>query len=343
MKKVVILLSLLLFGVNTFAVEYNFLVLPMNLVNNQTTDLININTEELFANKIINQIIMTNLALTPNIKTLKSTAKAQNDETDIESLMEYFNTKNAIIITSKVELQNSSDEKKFWSKLELPMITDNSNNLRVITKVELLKDNKKIWKNIYFKYISVSNNNLNKFSKHLSKTEIFNEYYEQLAVNVIKEIKDFDKNIFYSTHKINLEPEDKINESPKIIESNKQESKPTEKTFSEIDKIQNKESNTTLKPNLELKENVTPQVNIKFIDKIKESVSLKNDNIQQEIGEKNIRNKDSSDKNMYIISPKTTVKNLTPISENQQNQLQNLKWTDKIKLKYNNFIKKFKK
>ena len=297
----------------SFSEGYNVLVIPQGCVETSSNTYIgNMNIEEMLAKKIIDRMEYTGTACSPTMQVLKISIM-NNPDVSINKISPMANSKilsgaygvpKVLLLSSRVELLNEHKQKRFWDKLELPVLTQSGSSSRVVTTVTLYnaKTDEVLWSDVYYKNIdSVSSGNTNG-----EKLAYLNRYYDELIPRIFENIRDSKETHAIMVKDKSLLQSENTNTTTKNEFSLKKSIEKFKTSFVNKKTKENKtvisSSRSKTQSNLEMKEK-TKQPNV--LEKFKEVCHLKKTNSDVEIAKKEITsNREKEEK----VSDKKEVK-----------------------------------
>ena len=330
------------------AEEFTVLVIPNCVVDSAHKNIVgNVNIEELLARKFIIKLEDSDVAYAPTLQTIKISIKnnpqvtqnMNNPMGNMKILSGLYGVSNVLLISSKTAVQAASEQKEFWNKLNLPVISPNEANTKLITTVTLYntKKDEVIWSDVFYHRIS----SISGVKNNYEKIRVVNAYYDELIPKIINNMRSSKE-----THAIRVTSQEQVKKASKaftfnmirITGKNPDAISPSDKKL--IDMIMNKTPNKSgkthffakknvnstkqeivkntsekkstavktakkIKPNLEPKENVvSTKPKESFLSKLKNSVHLKYDNLRQDY-EANKRKNIAEQEQKKLISNKT--------------------------------------
>ncbi len=184
-----------------FAGEYKVLVIPNSCIDStkkHTIDTVDI--EELLSKKIINRMEDTGMACAPTIDILRISIlnnpyyvqKAVNPINNAKIISNSYNVYKVILVSSKLEVISPVQQKEFWQKLNLPVISQHESNTQLVTTVTMydMKSNQILWSDVYYQKVDQIGNNINKYNDNKTKLTAVNNYYDKLANNVLRDLSE---------------------------------------------------------------------------------------------------------------------------------------------------------
>ena len=275
MKRVlvfVLTLCITLFGKMAFASGYNVLVIPSGVVGESHNHMFGkTDIEELLTRSIIWHMEDMEIANVPSIATLKISIKNNpnynSNDTDslnnLKAIAKSYGVNKVMLVTSKLEIQSNLEQKRFWNKLDLPVITPIDSNVRIVTKVKLLNPhtNEILWNDVYYKNTDTLGVGVNGYSNNDSRLNAIMAYYDNLSVKILTDIKN--------------------NKEAKAVMVSPQEEK---KELKPLSLIKRSGVNVTIPISTKVKSNMNPidinkgQKNTSKIDTIKDNVKYKVEN-----------------------------------------------------------------
>ena len=254
-----------------FAEGYNVLVIPYCAIDTSRRNTMgNVDIEEMLARKFISKMDKDGMANAPTMNVLKISIKnnpkvvpnSSEPMSNVRAIAKAYGVSKVLLIMSKTELQNASQQKNFWNKLDLPVITQSEANVKLVTTVTMYdaKEDEIMWNDVYYKKMNLIGEG--NYESNKSKLAYINEYYDDLIPKVLMNIRDSKE-----THAIMLtsEPQDVESEKKyekenflvafwenlKNIFSQRQAAKEREKQA----KLAAKREQKKIKPDLNMKEN----------------------------------------------------------------------------------------
>ena len=329
MKRVIVFLIACLVSINAcFATSYNLIVLPSSLV--KKTDkciLCNKNLEEILAEELVNTIIEDEKYSAPEMTLVKKTISTNPQLNSIlekeekrKIVGQIYGSNRVLFLTIKYDIKslNAGENSKSYEKM---VILTNSSTLKLITKVELYDtaNNKLVWSDAYCKNTNLETVNNNNFS-------YLTGYYKKLAKQIIEGLK--------------IQPEIKCSDVAKPSKIEPQEDVKTE--FQELNHTTVAPQpiyNSNIKPQLQLKEDVSVEQSVKNSSITKENnkssegfksliknvgFDLKKSTPQTEIKPEQIKTTTPTVQPTYTnihVSPRKNSRNFTPKFDNSVNDI----------------------
>ncbi len=244
----------------------NSSVMPKNINKVDNTDI-----EKLLARKIIDNMEKAGSDYAPTLDVLRISIINNSDfdkntkepMKNVKALSRAYGIPKVILISSKTEIITANEQKEFWNKMNLPVLTQPEANIKVTTTVKLYnsKTDEIIYSDVFYKRLNVIGSDMNNEQRKLSA---LNEYYDELLPRLfdgIKESKETHAKIISSSDM----PKIKTNEATPVLMY-----KPVTK-----EKTSEKTVTRKVKPDLTVKENVTAEKKEGFMTKLKGCFKLK--------------------------------------------------------------------
>ena len=142
------------------AEEYSMIVVPTCSVSKMHSVKIgNVNIEELLAQKFITKAEALGTINAPTINELRISIKnnpsiLSNDDyiSNAKILSDAYGVPVILLLSSDTKMQDSIEQKTFWQKLNMPVITQQEPTTKLVTTLTLVnaKNNEVIWSDIYY-------------------------------------------------------------------------------------------------------------------------------------------------------------------------------------------------
>ena len=204
MKRVLVFLitlCIILLGKAVQASGYNVLVIPTGIIGTSHNHMFGkTDIEELLTRSLIWHMEDMDIANAPSITTLKISIKnnpnydanAIDPFNNLKAIAKSYGVTKVMLVSTKLEIQSNSDQKKFWNKLDLPVITPVDSNLRIVTKIQLInpQTNEILWNDMYYKNTDTLGIGVNGYSNSDSKLNAIMAYYDNLSVKILTDIKN---------------------------------------------------------------------------------------------------------------------------------------------------------
>ncbi len=274
---------------------YTALVIPnSSVVPKRINKVYNTDIEKLLARKIIDKMEKAGSDYAPTLDVIRISIINNSDFNknskepmeNVKTLSKAYGIAKVVLISSKTEIISANEQKEFWNKMNLPVLTQPEANIKVTTTIKLYnsKTDEIIYSDVFYKKLNVTGNDLNNEQRKLCA---LNEYYDELLPRLfdgMKESKETHAKII-STSDV---PKIKTNEATPVL------------MYKPIIKEKTSEKTTItrkVKPDLAVKENVTAEKKEGFMTKFKGYFKHKYANKTK-----------SSDKKVATKSEKTNVK-----------------------------------
>lgn len=191
--------------------EYSIIVVPVCSVSSTPSVKIgNVNIEELLAQKFITKAESLGTANAPTISELRISIKnnpnivlSKDDYiSNAKMLSEAYGVPVILLLSSGTKMQDSVEQKTFWQKLNMPVITQQEPTTKLVTTLTLVnaKSNEVIWSDIYYHKIESNIYSLN----DKEKLSMINSYYDELVPRILGNMRSTKE-----THAIMLKPDQK--------------------------------------------------------------------------------------------------------------------------------------
>lgn len=307
-KILIALTIMILCSMPVFAERYNVLVIPYCAIDTTRQNKMgNVDIEEMLARKFISKMENDGMANAPTINVLHISIKnnpnfiqnAENPMTNVRALAKSYGVSKVLLIMSSTEVQNPHQQKDFWTKLDLPVITHPETNMRLVTTVKMYdaKTDEVTWSDVYYKHVNKIGNVIHDLETPEDRLSAINSYYDELIPKVLDNIEGSKE-----THAIMLTslPKDaKINtsvtkENPIIVFienlKNSFEARRLEKERIKREKALAKSNKNKIKPNFEMQETLAEknQQNKGFFSKIIKAFNWKFYIVKQDLKIKNV-------------------------------------------------------
>lgn len=200
--RIVIAFFIILSGIiPVFAEGYDILVIPVSVITtSKKCTVANVDIEDLLAKKIVDKMELESIAYSPNTNILKISIK-NNSDFKHEALDCFENAKilsnsygvpRVLLISSKIELINPDQQKKFWNKLDLPVLIQPESNMKLITTVTLYngKDDEVVWSDTYYKKLNLTGEGINNYNTDSARLTAIYAYYNELIPKIFENMKD---------------------------------------------------------------------------------------------------------------------------------------------------------
>ena len=276
-----------------FAGEYNVLVIPYCAIDTTRQNKMgHVDIEEMLARKFIAKMENDGMANAPTVSVLNISIKnnpnfvrnAADPMINVKALSKSYGVSRVLIIKSKTEVQNPNQQKVFWTKLDLPVITHPESNIRLVTTVTMYnaQSDSVIWSDVYYKQINKMGM-IGDDESITAKISAINDYYDELIPKVLDNIEGSKE-----THAIMLTSlpedafvEDKVTAENPIVaffENIRQafEKRRLKKEKIKREKLAEKTKKNQIKPNLTMQEKLTEQNNnLGFFGRLKKTFNWK--------------------------------------------------------------------
>lgn len=293
LRIIVIALIIALCRIHVYAGEYNVLVVPYCAIDTTRQNKMgNVDIEEMLARKFIAKMENDGMANAPTVSVLNISIKnnpdfvrnAADPMINVKALSKSYGVPRVLIIKSKTEVQNPNQQKVFWTKLDLPVITHPESNIRLVTTVTMYnaQSDSVLWSDVYYKQINKMGS-LGDDESISSKISAINDYYDQLIPKVLDNIEGSKE-----THAIMLTslPEDAFVEDKVTVENpivaffenirQAFEKRRLKKEKIKREKLAEKTKKNQIKPNLTMQEKLTEQNNnLGFFGRLKKTFNWK--------------------------------------------------------------------
>lgn len=188
-------------SLSSFAEEYNFLVIPNSIIDTAHRTIIGkTDIEELLAKKFIDKLEASDTANAPTVNVLKISIinnpnfkyYAENPLDNAKIIANAFGISKVLIISSTTEVKNPAQQKEFWKKMGLPVITNPEPNVRVVTRVTMynVKDDEVLYSDVFYKNLNFTGTDINVYDMGTPKLTAVNSYYEELIPKMFENVKD---------------------------------------------------------------------------------------------------------------------------------------------------------
>ena len=177
---------------------YTALVLPNSSVSPKVVNRVdNTDIEKLLARKIIDKLEKTGMDYAPTLNVLRISiinnanynSNSIEPMNNVKAIAKAYGISKVILVSSKTEILSAGQQKEFWNKMNLPVITPSESGVKVTTTVTLYnsKTDEVIYSDVFYKKLNVIGNDVSNEHKKLSA---INDYYDELLPRLFDEIRD---------------------------------------------------------------------------------------------------------------------------------------------------------
>ncbi|MCD8378147.1 MAG: hypothetical protein LUB59_05085, partial [Candidatus Gastranaerophilales bacterium] len=330
-------LAIFIYGTVSHAEEYSVLVVPAGLVGiNHNSSIGNTNIEEILARKLIKAFEYSKTACAPSMSTLKISImnnsnfipKAVNPINNTKIISKSYGVSKVVLISSKIEFQNALQQKSFWNRMEMPVLTPPEANIRIVTTVTMLNtaSDDVIWCNVFYKNINCIGNGINNYNTTETKLSAINMYYDELTSKIIEELSyTKETSAIMLTSKV---PVEKDKAKPvAVIKPSKLSKQPAQAAADKPPKYK------TIKPNLEMHENIQAKKNESIFSKTVNKIQSKYNSIVQSYENNRIKKAEAVSKPKPELPQKTISAQKSPKITKEKSSTIKIKQTKKRETK----------